>query len=251
MDREAHHSKDDVDCQVSKETGIEAVARRTLKALVEGRKAKASVGVSYVRAFCTFLLSADEQSCLRLVAQLQERGASHDLIADQLIAEAARELGARWDKDELSFAEVSLGISTLLMVNAAVRSVSEPATITKNRRVMFATLPHQAHTLGIGLAAEVFRQRGWDISVHLRLPKPDIIDEVRRTEADLVGFTAGRKRSLDELIVVAAQIQSLPHSPRVMIGGIAAVSSVTQTNGMDDITIVESVEHALKLAEEL
>lgn len=249
MNDEYEPFEEQFDCQVPSGIGIEAVTRRTLQKLVENRQTETQIGAHYVNAFCTLLLQADDQSCLALVAQLQARGASNDRIADQLIAEAARDLGARWDNDVLSFSQVSLGMSTLLLVNSALRSLSDNAAITNNRQVLFATLSHQAHTLGIALAAEAFRQRGWDTVLQLGASAADILAEVGRAEAELVGFTAGRQSSLEQLLVLARQIQNLPHAPQVIIGGIAAVSGANRPSAIDDITVIHSVEHALQVAE--
>lgn len=239
------------DCRVANATSIESVAYRTLKALSESKKRQAVIGEAHLRAFCSLLLKADSQACLDLVAVLRGRGERYEVIVDCLVSRAARELGARWDNDVLSFTQVSVGISTLLAVNAALRSTSDNAAITRPEQILFATLPHQTHTLGIGLASEAFRQRGWDTKLCFRLSEADILDEVICSKADLVGFTAGRTTSLSQLIMVVRQLQQLPNPPHVMLGGIAAVSNAEEVNGIECVTVIESLEHALKVAEAL
>lgn len=204
-----------------------------------------------VRAFVALLLSSDVTGAVRIVRRLEVLGASHTLIADGLLSAAARALGRSWEDDELSFLDVSLGISTLFRVNALLRSGSHTVSTTDGPRAMFVTLPGQAHTLGIILAAEAFRRDGWEIDLRLDASPAEVLDAAVRQDVFLVGFTAGRDASIREIADLTRQLKAHPRPPVILLGGVAANGNLDVRDEMGVDVIADRINDALARASEL
>jgi hypothetical protein len=116
-----------------------------------------------------------------MACHLLETGRSYEAITDTLLTRTARDLGHRWDTDEISFADVTVGISRLFRVNAAFSSMMNEIVARPGPRLLFATLPCQRHTLGLVLAAESFRRDGWNVELRLRRAHPTLQTMSRTT----------------------------------------------------------------------
>lgn len=234
---------------------LEALARSALERLEKSRTTSNGPGdqVSgkHLMAFAALLLSADVAGAIATVRRLERGGASYPRIADTLLADAARELGQRWENDALSFLDVSVAISTLCRVNAVVRHAPQVLPGKDGARALFATLPSQAHTLGIILATEAFRQDGWDVDLKLETEPETVLDLVSTTNFALVGFSASRTDSLRDIAALIECLKATKSAPRILIGGIAPNrgEEVARRTGAD--LIVASIEESLARAAEL
>lgn len=231
------------------------LARLALQRLARSRENRRTdldpVSEQEVRAFVALLISSDIKGAVRIIRRLEALGAKHTLIADGLLAAAARALGKRWEDDELSFLDVSLGISRLFRVNALLRSDSHPISTADARRAMFVTLQGQAHTLGIILAAEAFRREGWEVDLRLEASKEEVLDAAVRQAVFLVGFTAGRGASLSEIADLTKHLKALPSPPVILLGGVAPNESESATDRTSADVIARCIDDALARASEL
>jgi methanogenic corrinoid protein MtbC1 len=234
---------------------LEALARSALERLARSRATSnrpgGQVSGTQLGAFVARLLSADATGAIETVRRLERDGASYTRIADTLLADAARQLGQRWENDTLSFYDVSVAISTLCRVNAVVRRAALAMPGGDGASALFVTLPWQAHTLGIILAAEAFRQHGWDVHLKLETDPDTVLELVSSTTFTLVGFTAGRADSLGDIAALIERLKATRRAPRVLLGGIASNRSeeVARSTGAD--LIVASIEDSLERAAEL
>jgi hypothetical protein len=106
---------------------------------------------------------------------------------------------ARCGSDELSFLEVSIAVSLIFRLNHDHAQRHVPIAREPDlRQAVFATLPGQAHNLGLVLAAEAFRQADWQVTLLLDCPTGVILDRVRRLRPEIGG---------------AQRQQSRPHAP--------------------------------------
>jgi hypothetical protein len=120
-------------------------------------------------------------------------------VADGLLSAAARRLGEMWQRDELSFFEVSIAVSLIFRLNHDHAQRHVPIAREPDlRQAVFATLPGQAHNLGLVLAAEAFRQADWQVTLLLDCATGVILDRVRRLRPEIGG---------------AERQQSRPHAP--------------------------------------
>lgn len=238
-------------CVVSDTATAEALARVALSRMARARLnqggKRLSCGASHANAFCCLLVGGSAPDCLKMIAKLEAQCLSYAVLVDQLFAPAARELGRKWNDSDLSFSEVSIGISTLFRVHATLRSRTAQVSHGLQNHILFVTQPHQAHSLGITLAAEAFRRRGWDVEMLLNAAQDTVVDHVSKSQVQLVGVTAGCEKSVDALSSLCARLSELLRPPVVLLGGLAVHSR--RAVYPEACIRIQGVEDALRHAE--
>ena len=201
-----------------------------------------------IPAFTDALIRGDLDTARHERLRLAKDGASYERIADTLIAGAARNLGLRWEKNRLSFVQVTLGISELLRINAELRRQTRGLFLSEGSLALFATLQGQAHTLGIVLAAEAFRQHGWDVEMILDSSIEEIFAEAQESRPVLIGLTAGRDDRLSDVSTLLARLKTLRPAPKTILGGHAVADTGILAHIRDVDEVVMSIEDALVAA---
>ena len=134
------------------------------------------------------------------------------------ICEAARWLGEQWDADRVSFFQVTSATGHLYALIRSMRARSEKPllSIVRSRTALFATVPGEQHSLGVTLAAEVFKDAGWSVDLKISVEHQDLIKHFHRHEYDAVGLSYSTDDRLPELarLIVALRLWS----PHVIIG---------------------------------
>jgi methanogenic corrinoid protein MtbC1 len=221
------------------------LARQTLDRMAE-RIGDAEVSDAFVESFCEVLRSGNKIGAERMLKAATQRRAGYATVADGLLSAAARRLGDMWLNDEASFMEVSIGVSLIFRLNHEhaqrhVPVVRQPGL----RHAVFATLPGQAHNLGLVLAAEGFRQADWQVTLLLDTSMGLIIDRVRRLRPEAVGLSVSnldRKHQLEHLI---GDLQALPFGFEIMLGGTAADDVHAALPSSKGVHVVHGIKEAL------
>jgi methanogenic corrinoid protein MtbC1 len=177
----------------------------------------------FVRGFATLLIAGDGDSAERILLRLCSGHHSQAEIADHLLGEVARLVGERWADDTLSFVDVGLVIARLMHLrHALAAAVPLRPQAPRRGRALFATLPNQAHTLGLILAADAFRQEGWQVDLMLGARPDAILAQTRQLRPQVIGLTAGRQERLRDIVALALRLKDQPGCGRILLGGQAA-----------------------------
>jgi methanogenic corrinoid protein MtbC1 len=196
---------------------------RTVIARLAGRKPAAPPPTrDVIESFCTALIAPDEDACADYVAQLRLSGVGHADLTTVVFPDAARMLGAWWQDDRISFFECTLGTCRLISLLRALQPET-PATLARTgRHALFATLPDEAHTIGITIAADLFRRDGWDIDLRTGPATRDLVAAVRDNATPIVCLCASTERALPDLRDCIAALARLPERPHCFVAGIIA-----------------------------
>ena len=83
----------------------------------------------------------------------------------------------------------------------------------------FVSVPGDNHKLGVTMAADLLRERGWDIRLLVGMDHDALIDELAADAPTLIGISTGGKRSLPALLrlIVALRIATRP--ARILVCG--------------------------------
>ncbi|MDZ7709375.1 MAG: cobalamin B12-binding domain-containing protein [Roseovarius sp.] len=81
--------------------------------------------------------------------------------------------------------------------------------------VIFASVPGEQHTLGIRMAADLFRGDGWEIALRVGLSEDELIAGISRQPRCIVGLSVGGRHSLDGLTALVKALHR--HCPHVAI----------------------------------
>ncbi|MEL6362821.1 MAG: cobalamin-dependent protein [Pseudomonadota bacterium] len=170
-----------------------------------------------LNAFCDTLISPYPDQALAFLAEFQAEGLARYKIYD-LIGAAARRLGEGWDDDRLTFVDVTIGTGHLYALLRAmqVEDVRQLSFAQPQKHALFATVPNECHSVGVTIAANVFREAGWQVDLEVGLDHETLVEQVNRRTPNVIGLTLSTNERLEDLarVIVAIRI----NAPTAIIG---------------------------------
>jgi MerR family transcriptional regulator, light-induced transcriptional regulator len=197
------------------------IVAETLGTQVNGRPTERSDS-PMVEQLCAALVGDAPGQALAHLERLLDCGVGIDAIYETFIPRAAMRLGELWVEDVLSFTAVTLGMARL---TEAFRSLSPVfmktrRPVRRERRVLFALMPGEDHSLGVVLAADHFQRAGWSVQVELQAAAEAIVDLAAAQHYQLVGLSAGSRRMLPALDRLVARLREVTGpETALMVGG--------------------------------
>lgn len=153
----------------------------------------ASTGASYdIPAFVAALLSNRPNDARDHISALVDDDHSLIEIYEHLLTPAARQLGALWEDDLASFAEVTIAITKIRHIfvsTAPLFPVYQADDDPHATSILLTTVPGEQHTFGLYLAVEAFREAGWSVWSGTPRSTQELIDLVAREHYDCVGLS--------------------------------------------------------------
>lgn len=202
-----------------------------------------------VSTLCDALLSTEETGAANLVMRMVERKIDIDVLHLAYLGEAARMMGVRWEDDLASSAEVIIGAGRIYRILRQLRDrflFARPLR-PDDYRAVFASVPGEVHTLGITIAADYMRRRGWDVDLRSGMDHEALVDQIGHSDYSIIGLSASTSAALFPLtrLIVGLRISN----PRawIVIGGtiVQAVPEIVALVDADGAvrTIEEASEH--------
>jgi MerR family transcriptional regulator, light-induced transcriptional regulator len=201
------------------------IVPRLVLAQGAGRRAGAkarTLDAAAVALFAQTLLSQDPAAPSAHIEKLLAGGVSLGEICLDLLAPAARHLGAMWDDDSASFTDVMLGLSVLQsLLRQYGPRYRPPSAPEAHHRILLAAAPGETHLFGLLMVEEFFRRAGWDVTCLVDVDATELGKLVHRESFSVVGLSA----SCDALLEpVAACIHRIRRETRnrsvgIMVGG--------------------------------
>ncbi|MEO1573683.1 MAG: cobalamin-dependent protein [Pseudomonadota bacterium] len=148
------------------------------------------------------LLNHDARVSVEFLHALRARGATlRDMYLD-LLAPAARRLGAMWEADSVNFAEVTVGVSRLhqilLQFSPLFCAHAADRDGPGHTAAIFA-LPGESHTFGIFMVVEFFRRAGWTVYSGTLANDADVRELLSTHDVDVLGISVSAERHLEGL----------------------------------------------------
>lgn len=161
-------------------------------------------GDAAIELLCDALLSGHDTAAADLVQAERLGGMPADTLYHQYIAEAARRLGVRWERDEATAAQVILGAGRIYAILRDLRTVFLAAQLTAppGAEAVFVSVPGETHGIGATIAADTLRRKGWDITLRLGLGHDALVEDIARLNPTMVGLSA----SLPGMTFAAARL---------------------------------------------
>ena len=197
------------------------------------------IDAEQIEAFCDVLMKPDPGAALRFIEDRRADGLSREGVYLGYIPGGARCLGERWDRDELSFLQVTCGTGHLY---ALMRALGSEVPLHRrrfdNRRVaLFATVPGEDHGIGITVAAGIFREAGWEIDLETGADHDQLVTHVEQTLPKIIGLSFSSERRLNDLVRLIVAIRLIV--PDAIIG-VAPSSSVSE-NRLHELVDIDLV----------
>ncbi|MCX7301598.1 MAG: cobalamin B12-binding domain-containing protein [Rhodobacterales bacterium] len=175
--------------------------------------------IAEIDVLCRALICSDDSVGHQIIAKAREAGASPEAIYLGLLARAADQLGEWWNDGEATFTEVSIGTSRIHSIMRSMKPLFEKTCWQSEKAAFFASVPDETHTLGVKMAADLFRRAGWEITLQIGLTKEELISVIAKGGHRLVGLSAGGEHSLAQLQELVAAIRAKAPRTRILICG--------------------------------
>lgn len=221
--------------------------------------ASAQFGPKYIapatrlEVFCTHLLNNDPDAALALIQKERAGGLTARDIYFGYISGSAQLLGKMWEEDEVSFSQVTSASGYLYALMRALRPTDRDATpgAPGRKNAFFCTLPGENHSLGVSVAADLFRRQGWDIDLKLGLSHNALLHRIAANEPEIVGLSFSNPERLSDLTQLCVSIRlSVPQALIVVAG--PAVVDPEDLKAVADVDLVftdvdEAEQHLARL----
>jgi methanogenic corrinoid protein MtbC1 len=181
------------------------------------------IPAEFADQFAAATLTEEVGPLLGRVEALMQGGVGVESIYLNLLAPAARRLGAWWDEDACDFVDVTMGLWRLQeIVHALSALIPGIAPVEgSERRALFSPAPGEQHGLGALIVEEFFRRAGWQTWSAPALDEDELVALVAGRSFDLVGLTVSVERHLVTLPSSIAAVRRASRNPDiiVMVGG--------------------------------
>lgn len=191
---------------------VESLAREVLTRIAAEAAADVlrAPGHGRIVELCEALIDKDDQAGARFIRNIRRQGTPIESIYLDYLAGAAHLLGIWWEENRATFAEVTVGTSRMYAIMRALQNDLPAVSLKPGKSAVFASVPGEDHVLGVRMAADLFRQDGWDIELMVGKSHDDLVAEVAASPTVVIGLAASSERVLEALskLILALRIQN-------------------------------------------
>lgn len=168
-----------------------------------------------VEDLCMALLSNEGRASVEEMISTLAKDTTTEVIYLKYLAAAARMLGDWWTEDRVSFADVTAATGRIFELLRNNTIAAHPSSDKQDLTVVFASVPGEHHTLGIRMAADLFRDDGWEIALRIGLSEAELVAEIKKLPRCIVGLSIGGRYCLDSLASLVEALHT--HCPQAAI----------------------------------
>jgi methanogenic corrinoid protein MtbC1 len=155
-----------------------------------------------------------------LILRAVEGGAPIKAIYLEVFQPALREVGRRWERNEISIAQEHLATA----VTQLVMSQLYPRVFSSERRgrTLVATcLGGELHEVGVRMVADFFEMAGWDTYyLGANTPEDAVLGELRRVKADLLAVSVTISAHLGRAATLIDHVRREENPVKILVGGL-------------------------------
>lgn len=170
----------------------------------------AEIRPDVIEAFARVSLEADAERMLALVNDEIAAGRNLSAVYHDILAPAARRLGAMWSDDEVAYSDVTIALGRLQHL---IRDLGWKIPPAKGRpgaghTVLFAPAPGEQHIFGLIMIEDQFRRAGWRTWLETHAEADELARIASQHSFDVVGFSLGNADLADRLALAIRQIRA-------------------------------------------
>lgn len=165
------------------------------------------------------LISKDEGRGAQLVLDARAAGMGIEIVYLRYLAGAARLLGEWWDNSRVNLVEVAIGTSRIYSIMRASNHLFYTKGTYSRKSAVFASSPKETHTLGIRMAADLFRKDGWDIDLMIGRSHDELVEDIEQSHHYLIGLSSAGRHSSAELARLIIALRISKPTAYIMVSG--------------------------------
>ncbi len=206
-----------------------AIDRDVLPRLVLAHRARLAVATTAplalpeVEQLAEIAMAREMPESLAFLERLRAGGMALDAIYLDLMAPAARLLGALWDDDRVDFGQVTVATDRLRQAMRSFSLAHRGAACLRQdtHRALLVPGPGDQHSFGLAMVAEFFGRAGWHVWSGVPESTEEMLRMLRRDWYGVVGFSVGTVTRLDALAEAIRRVRraSRNRAVGVMVGG--------------------------------
>ncbi len=202
-------------------------------------------------AFVDALLREGDHAARDVIDAARASGAPLDAIYLGYLAPAARRLGELWDEDRIGFMQVTVVMGRLYAILRGLRRAWPTSSGNPLSHALFLTMPGDDHGLGVAIATEMFRSRGWEIQLETPADQAQAVELLRQCDHTIVGLSASRAGQLGELARLVLALRLCRPEVFVLVSGHIAEAVPDLLEVVDADAVATTAPRAIDTLEEL
>ena len=216
---------------LAQEVVARLAARAATRIVIAGGPSDADID-----ALCRALISDDKEAAARLISQEAESGVSVEKLYLEHLAVAAQRLGTWWETDRVGYASVMLAAARIYAIMLSLRRSMPPPQDVRGRAAVLASVPGDTHTLGVTMASDLLRNKGWDIDLKVGRSHEQLVEEIEASDYTVIGLSGASRRSLLPLMRLIVAVRICKPTAKIMVSGqIASGVDLVRTAGADEV----------------
>jgi methanogenic corrinoid protein MtbC1 len=187
----------------------------------EGPSAQAATALAdHVAPFVRLLIEQDAVVATHYVDTLRTEGIPIATLYLDLLAPAARRLGELWEQDDVSFADVTIGVCRMHQVLLEfTRCFDATGKVGGDSRIaLIAPSPGEQHTFGLFMVMEFLRREGWTCVSGTPATRQEFLKLASTEDFELIGLSISADRHLEEARQLIRDLKRRSKA-KVLIGG--------------------------------
>jgi len=179
----------------------------------------AAISAGVIEAFARVALEDDAERMLAFVGDEIAAGRSLSAVYLDLLAPAARRLGAMWSDDEVAYSDVTIALGRLQHL---IRDLGWKIPPKKGRHgaggtALFAPAPGEQHIFGLIMVEDQFRRAGWRTWLETHADTDELVRIAAQHSFNVVGFSLGNAGLADRLALAIRKVRAKSKSRDVVI----------------------------------
>lgn len=190
--------------------------------IAKDEEVSADIRRGFFDSFVTAVTSLEPVSFESLKAELKRARITAEMLADDYIPAAARQMGEMWHKDQISFTSVSIGTARLqaLLHEIGTNWHADAVRGAAAGTVLLVLPEGEQHTLGACVLASQLRRRGISVGICIGPNVSDLRHMVRKRHFDGVMVSLGSQENLDVCYSLVKTIRdAVGEGVRIAVGG--------------------------------
>lgn len=208
------------DADVDSHAFIATLVSRALARVMEDSKPdQLNEYAETIDALCKAFTDDDPEMRRKLVQELLVAGLETSEFIDSHVGDTARALGDQWERNEISFVDVTIGTARLQesVRRLAARDERPPPEATAPHVLL--TAPHnEDHLLGLFVVARHFEDLGCVVHIAIGHHPSEIAAIVAKKKLDLIGISISSSRTIETArkIVTEIRVKTTKTTPIVL-----------------------------------